>query len=56
MRSPTVIELDPVANHATGMLQRFKAMAMDALLFQCPNQAFDQAILLRRMRRDELLP
>ena len=56
MRPPAVVKLDPVANHATGMLQRLETMAMDALLFQSPDQTFNQAILLRRMRRNELLP
>src|SRR5574343_192712 len=56
MRAPAVIELDPVANDAAGVLQGFKAMAMNALLFQCPDQAFNQAILLWCMGRDELLP
>ena len=55
MRSSAVVEIDPVANDAAGMLQRFESMAMDALLFQSPDQALNQAILLRRMRRDELL-
>lgn len=55
MRSPAVIELDPVANDAPGVLQRFKAMAVNALLFQCPDEALNQAILLWCMGRDELL-
>lgn len=56
MRPTAVIELDPVADHAAGMLHRLEAMAMHALLFQSPDQALDQAVLLRRVRRDEFLP
>lgn len=47
-----IVETDPVADDTAGMLQRLEAMAMDAL---SPDQALDQAVLLRRMRRDELL-
>lgn len=56
IRSPAVIELDPVANHAAGMLQRLKAVPMYTLLFQGPDQPLDQPVLLRSMWRDELLP
>jgi hypothetical protein len=33
MRTSVVVEVDPVADHAHRMLQRFEAMAMDALFF-----------------------
>lgn len=36
----------PVANHATGMLQRFKVVSTGTLLFQPPNGPFDHATLL----------
>ena len=55
MRAPAVIEIDPVADHAAGVVQGFEPVAMDALLLQCPDQAFDQSVLLGRMWRDELL-
>lgn len=55
MRPAVVIEADPVANDATGVLQCFEAMPMSALLLQGSDDAFDHAILLRAMRRDELL-
>ena len=29
-----VVELDPIADHAAGVLQGFEAVAVDALLFQ----------------------
>ena len=37
------------------MLDAVEALAMDALLFQCPDHAFDHAVLLRAVRGDELL-
>ncbi len=55
MRPAVVIEADPVANDATGVLQCFEATPMGTLLLQGPDDAFDHAILLRAMRRDELL-
>ena len=55
MRASAVIEIDPVADHAAGVVQGFEPVAMDALLLQCPDQAFDQSVLLGRMWRDELL-
>ena len=50
-----VIKAYPVANHATGMLQGFEAVAMCTLLFQRPDHPLDHAILLWAVRRDELL-
>ena len=32
-----VVELDPVADHAAGVLQGFKAVTVDALLLQRPD-------------------
>ncbi len=55
MRPAVAIEADPVANNTAGMLQCFEAMPMSALLLQGPDDAFDHAILLRALRRDELL-
>ena len=52
MRASAVIEMDPVANDAAGVLQGFETVAMSALLFQCPDQAFDQSVLLGRMWRN----
>ena len=55
MGAAAVIEINPVANDAAGVLLGFEAVAMDALLFQCPDQAFNQPVLLGRMWRNELL-
>jgi hypothetical protein len=38
-----------------GMLDRLEALPMDALLFQGTDHALGHAVLLRAMRRDELL-
>lgn len=51
-----VVEADPVADSACGVLYAVEALAMDALLFQGPDHTLDQAVLLRTMGRDELLP
>lgn len=49
MRMAVVIEADPVANDATGVLQCFEAMPMGTLLPQGSDDAFNHAILLRAM-------
>ena len=41
-----VVELDPVADCAGGMSQAFETLAMNALLFQGPDQALHHAVLL----------
>ena len=50
-----VIEVDPVTDNSHRVLPGFGAVAMNALLLQGPDQSFDHAVLLRAMRRDELL-
>ncbi len=50
-----VVELNPVANDTTGVLQGFEAVAVDALLLQCPDHPLHQTVLLRGVGRDELL-
>ena len=55
MRSAVVIKMDPITDRPTGMLQCFKPLPMDALLFQGPDHPLHHAVLLRAMRRDELL-
>lgn len=55
MRPAVVIKMDPITDHPAGMLQCFKPLPMDALLFQRPDHSLDHAVLLRAMRRDELL-
>ena len=50
------MEANPIANDVTGVLQCFEAMPIGTLLLQGgADDAFDHAILLRAMRRDELL-
>lgn len=55
MRASVVVELDPVANHANGMLRAFKPVPVDALFLQDADDPLDHAVLSRAVRRDELL-
>ncbi len=55
MRAPAVIKADPITDDAAGMLQCLESMAVYALLFQRTNDPLDHPILLRAVRRDELL-
>lgn len=50
-----VIEADPVADDPAGMLHALKAVAVHALLLEAANHTFDHAVLLRAVRRNELL-
>lgn len=50
-----IVELDPVGQHAAGMLEGFEAMPVNALLFDRANHALDQTILLRTVGCDEFL-
>lgn len=40
-----IVELHPVTDGAARMRQVFEAVTMDALLFQGPDQAFQDAVL-----------
>jgi hypothetical protein len=55
MRASVVVEAESVADGACGMLDAVKALAMNALLRERPDHAFDHAILLRAVRHDKLL-
>jgi hypothetical protein len=55
MRARDVLEADPVPDRACGVLEAVEALAMDALLLERPDDALDHAVLLRAVRRDELL-
>ncbi len=55
MRPPGVVKTDPLSDDTRGVLLGFEAMTMHALLFQRSDNAFDHAVLLRAVRRDELL-
>ncbi len=52
----TVVKLDPVANHPTGMLQGLEPLPMGTLLLERSDHPLDHAVLFRRVRRDEHLP
>jgi hypothetical protein len=55
VRPPGVVEADPLSDDARGVLLGFEAMTMRASFFQRPDNTFDHAVLLRTVRRDELL-
>lgn len=55
MRSPAVVEVDPVANYAACVLQRLESMTVDALLLERPDYELHHAVLLRTVRGDEFL-
>ena len=56
MGPTVVVEADPLCDYARGVLLGFKAMTIHTLLFQRSDDPFDHAVLLRTVRRDELLP
>ena len=55
MGSAIIVEVDPVSDCSCGVLNALEAMPMYALLFECPDHTFVHSVLLRAMRRDELL-
>ncbi len=55
MGPTSVVEADPFADDTRSVLLVFKAMAMYALLFQRSDYALDHVVLLRAVRRNELL-
>ena len=50
-----VVEVNPITDGSTCMLQSLEAVTMDALLFQSSNHPLDQPVLLRGVGRDEFL-
>ena len=50
-----IVEVYPISNYSCCVLKAFEAMPVDALLFQRTNDAFDRPVLLRTVRRNELL-
>lgn len=50
-----IVEVGPIPNCSCYMSKAFKAIPVDALLLQGPNDAFDHAVLLRTVWRNELL-
>ncbi len=50
-----VVEADPLSDDARGVLLGLEAMTVYALLLQGADDPLDHAVLLRAVRRDELL-
>ena len=55
MRTAVVVKAYLIAEDAAGVLDGFEAMPMRALQLERADHAFDLAVLLGIMRRDELL-
>jgi len=55
VRSSVVVKAYPVADDAAGMLDRLEAVPMHALFLERADHPFDHAVLLRAVRRNELL-
>ena len=55
MRPALVVKPNPVTDDSIGMLQGFKPLTMNTLLFQSSDHALYHPVLLRAVRRDELL-
>lgn len=55
MRAAVVVEADPITDDAGRMLDALEAMAMNALLPECADDALDHAVLLGAAWGDELL-
>ena len=55
MRPALVVKPNPVTDDSIGMLQGFKPLTMNALLFQRSDHTLDHPVLLRAVGRDELL-
>ncbi len=55
MWSLVVVEANQVTNDPTGMLQPLKAVAVHALILDCPGHPLDHPILLRTVGGDEFL-
>lgn len=50
-----VIKAYPITDGTAGVLDALEALSVRALFFKCTNDAFDHAVLLWAMGRDELL-
>src|SRR5689334_22260913 len=55
MRAPLIVPADPPPHGATGLDEAGEALLPDALFLQTAEEALDHPVLLRRVRRDELL-
>ena len=54
MRALVVVETDPAADVASGVLYPVKVLGMDELLFQDPDNTLNLTVLLLAVGRDEL--
>lgn len=55
MRALFVVPPQPVSNDPPRLLKRLERVLPDTFLFETPKEPFDNPILFRRVRRDELL-
>ena len=55
IRALFVVPPQPVPNDPPRLLERLKPMLSDTFLFETPKEPFNDPILFRRIRRDELL-
>jgi hypothetical protein len=55
MRPVLVVPLYPIPNDPPCLLKCLKDVLPDTLFFETPKEPFDDPILFRRIRRDELL-
>jgi hypothetical protein len=55
MRTFGVVPLNPLSNGGASLGEVAKVIQPDALLFEAAEEAFDEAVLRRRIRRDEFL-
>ena len=54
MRALLVVPLHPVPDDASCLVKRLERLLPDALFFETAEEPFDDPILFRRIRRDEL--
>ncbi len=55
MGPPGFVKVDPLSDDTGGLLLRVDPMTVQALLFKSSDNRFNRTILLRTVRRDELL-
>ena len=55
MRTPGVVPFDPLSNGGASFGEAAEVVQPDALLFKTTKEALDEAILLGRIGRNELL-
>ena len=55
MRTPGVVPFDPLGNSSASFGEAAKVMQPDALFLETTKEALDEAILLWRIGRNELL-